>query len=160
MQLNSYIICFVLSMLYLLFFFKGLDLCNTFVCLTWTVNTGHLDLQCRVNYLIYGIEIFNNRRKELGFCLHPQPVPKCFSYSNDTTIMQNSKTNITYLKIKGHIDSNLNGQWECRHGTNRDNATINVTVLNSGTFISFYVKKLNSNGSLQACFFRPNTTFS
>lgn len=50
--------------------------------------------------------------------------------------MQNSKTNVTYLKIIGQIDSDFNGQWECRHGTNRDSATINVTVLNSGKYMT------------------------
>lgn len=129
-----------------MFFFSivciGLDLCNIRVCLTWTVHTNHLDLKCRVNYLIYGVEFFNNRHIEQGFCLHPKPIPKCFPSNPDTTIVQNSTTNTTYLKINGHIDSNLNGQWECRHGTNRDSATINVTVLNTGKYISFYVNKM------------------
>lgn len=50
--------------------------------------------------------------------------------------MQNPTTNVTYLKILGQIDSQFNGQWECKHGTNRDSASINVTVLHSGKYCS------------------------
>lgn len=46
--------------------------------------------------------------------------------------MQNSLTNITFLRIQGEIDSHFNGKWECKHGTKRDSATINVTVLDTG----------------------------
>lgn len=110
-------------------------MCSIRVCLTWTVQKNVLDLRCRVNYLIYGVEFFNNRRKEQGFCLHPKPSPKCFASNNNTKIVQNSKTNVTYLRIQGRIDSHFNGEWECKHGTNRDSAIINVTVLHSGNVL-------------------------
>lgn len=121
--------------------FIGLDLCSIRVCLTWTVQNNFLDLKCTVNHLIYGVEFYNNRRKELGFCLHPKPTPQCYASNINTDIIQNSKTNVTYLRIHGHIDSRFNGEWECKHGTNRDSAIINVTVLHSGNMIMllFYV---------------------
>lgn len=81
------------------------------------------------------MEFFNNRKEEQGFCLHPKPTPKCFPSNTNTTIMQNSKTNITYLRITGQIYSQFNGQWECRHGTNIDSAFINVTVLRAGNLL-------------------------
>lgn len=111
----------------------GLDVCNIQVCLTWTVQKNYLDIRCRVNSLRFGVEVVNNRKKEQGFCVHPRPIPKCFTSYNNTLIMQNSLTNITYLRIQGEIDSHVNGEWECKHGTNRDSATINVTVLDSGS---------------------------
>lgn len=107
-------------------------MCNIRVCLTWTVQKNYLDLRCRVNYLIYTVEFTNNKREEQGFCIHPNPFPSCYTSNNDTIIMQNSTTNTTYLRIHGHIDSHYNGEWACNHGTNRDSATINVTVLQSG----------------------------
>lgn len=110
----------------------GISMCNIRVCLTWTVQKNYLDLKCRVNFLIYTVEFTNNKREEQGFCIHPNPFPSCYTSNNDTIIMQNSTTNITYLRIHGHVDSHYNGEWACNHGTNRDSATINVTVLQSG----------------------------
>ncbi|CAC5406508.1 unnamed protein product [Mytilus coruscus] len=114
-------------------FTKGLDACNIRICLTWTVHSNYIDLRCRVNYLIYAVEFYNNRRIEQGFCISPKPIPKCFPSNNNTLMMQNPKTNTTYLRISGQIDSQVNGQWECKHGTNTDSAVINVTVLYYGS---------------------------
>lgn len=118
--------------------FAGVDVCNIRVCLTWTVQKNYLDIRCRVNSLRFGVEFINNDKKEQGFCVHPRPIPKCFTSYNNTLIIQNSLTNITYLRIQGEIDSHFNGEWECKHGTNRDSATINVTVLDSGNYISVH----------------------
>lgn len=34
--------------------------------------------------------------------------------------------------IDRHIDISLNGPWTCFHGTKRDKAVANITVLNTG----------------------------
>ncbi|XP_063419177.1 uncharacterized protein LOC134701996 [Mytilus trossulus] len=109
----------------------GTDVCNIQICLTWTVQNNYLDIRCRVNNLRFGVVVVNNRQQEQGFCIHPRPTPKCVASNNNTEIMQNSLTNITYLRIQGEMDRHFNGRWECKHGTNRDSATINVTILNS-----------------------------
>ncbi|CAC5384498.1 unnamed protein product [Mytilus coruscus] len=57
----------------------------------------------------------------------PLPVPGCHSLHNN--IMQDPKTNITVLMIHRHVDITLNGPWKCRHGTNLDEAIVNVTVI-------------------------------
>ncbi|CAC5384445.1 unnamed protein product [Mytilus coruscus] len=109
------------------------DLCNIKICLTWTVHKDHLDLTCKVNVLVYDVEFYNNKNTEQGYCLHPLPSPKCIPKYNNTIIRQNATTNVTYLKVINQIDSTFNGLWECRHGTNRDQASVNITVLQSDT---------------------------
>lgn len=107
------------------------------MCLTWTVQKDHLDLTCRVNYLKYSVEFYNNNNNEQGYCLSPLPSTKCIPKYPNTVMRQNATTNVTYLKILGHIDSHFNGKWECRHGTNRDNAFVNITVLQAGDSYSY-----------------------
>lgn len=122
----------------MMFIYLGFDACNIRVCLTWTVQNDYLDLRCRVNHLIYAVEFYNNKRIELGYCASPKPAPKCLSPYSNISISQNTKTNITYLRISGHMDSAVNGQWECKHGTNINSDVINVTVLDSGNFNNRY----------------------
>lgn len=63
-----------------------------------------------------------------GHCITPFPVPECFTGMQNSIISQNPHTNTTILIVKQYIDSSVNGQWKCSHGTNRDQAFANVTV--------------------------------
>lgn len=51
----------------------------------------------------------------------------CDSYHLNASIIFNS--NKTIYTEKGHIDNKVNGNWTCRHGTKRDIAQVEVTVL-------------------------------
>ncbi|CAC5384443.1 unnamed protein product [Mytilus coruscus] len=119
----------VILLLVIAVYIRGVDVCNIKMCLTWTVQKDHLDLTCKVNFLKYNVEFYNNNDNEQGYCLSPKPSPKCIPKYSNTVMRQNATTNVTYLKILDHIDSHFNGKWECRHGTNRDKAFVNITVL-------------------------------
>lgn len=76
---------------------------------------------------------YNPSNEELAHCLSPFPIPTCYT-SNRNTILQSRKTNTTVFVVKHHIDSSLNGQWKCAHGTNIDEAIVNITVLQEGQY--------------------------
>lgn len=122
----------VILLLVIAVYIRGIDVCNVNMCLTWTVQKDHLDLTCKVNYLKFHVEFYNNYNREQGYCISPIPLPHCVSKYPNTVIRQNNATNVTFLEIKDHIDSRYNGKWECRHGTNTDNAFVNITVLQTG----------------------------
>lgn len=79
---------------------------------------------------------YNPSNQELAHCLTPFPIPECYTSPNNT-IQQSRITNTTIFIVKHHIESSLNGQWKCTHGTNVDEATVNITVLKEGTHFHF-----------------------
>lgn len=102
--------------------------CNIHVCLTWQAEKDGISFKCKVNKLSWKVMFYNPLNQELAHCLTPIPVPECFTTPNNT-IRQSSITNTTIFIMKQHIQSSLNGQWKCTHGTNIDEATVNITVL-------------------------------
>lgn len=62
-------------------------------------------------------------------CLPPRPFSKCDPYYKNGSITQNPRTNETIYIVKGKIDNYINGNWTCRHGTRKDVAYVEVTVL-------------------------------
>lgn len=121
------------------FFFSETSLCNIRICLTWSVNQTILTFRCRVHQLRFSVMIVNQYHNAQGYCLHPLPVPQCVSYHKNTTITQNASTNVTSLVVKGLIDNKVNGQWSCLHGTNREEAIVDVTVLKGMIIIVVYL---------------------
>lgn len=53
----------------------------------------------------------------------------CESYHQNATIIQIFESNKTIYTVYGQIDKKVNGNWTCRHGTNKDIAQVEVTVL-------------------------------
>ena len=107
---------------------SGADVCNINICLTWRIQSDHLDLICRVNALNFPVEFWTNNT-EAGFCSQPKPSPSCYPLHKDINLSQNTHTNVTILSLRRGISSKINGPWECRHGTNKDKAIVNVTIL-------------------------------
>lgn len=103
------------------------------ICLTVEVRKETIILKCKVNRLHFPVSFFNPAKKEEGYCLAPLPFPKCFSIDIHNAISQDRQTNTTILTINRKIGSRDNGPWTCSHGTNRDRAVVNVTVLKEET---------------------------
>ncbi|CAC5415314.1 unnamed protein product [Mytilus coruscus] len=102
--------------------------CNIQVCLTWQAEKDGISFKCKVNKLLWKVMFYNPSNQELAHCLMPFPIPECYTSPNNT-IRQSSITNTTIFIVKQRIQSSLNGQWKCSHGTNVDEATVNITVL-------------------------------
>lgn len=101
--------------------------CSIRICLTWKVSANNLTLICKVDKLKHILYIDNQFRK---------PVADCFKTVNSTQCeptYSNSSINIIKSEavfiVQGKIDHHINGKWRCRHGGNRDLATVDVTVL-------------------------------
>lgn len=75
---------------------------------------------------------FNPLDQEIGHCLSPIPNSICYTSSSKIEMFQERVTNTTILIVKTRIDSEMDGPWTCTHGTNRDKAIVNVTVLVKG----------------------------
>ncbi|CAC5378095.1 unnamed protein product [Mytilus coruscus] len=100
------------------------------VCLTWEAKKENITFKCKVSNLLWKVYFSNPENEEQGFCVSPIPVQECHSSHN--VITQDLQTNTTVLVIQRHVDSKLNGPWKCSHGTNRDAAIVNVTVITKG----------------------------
>ncbi|XP_052067834.1 uncharacterized protein LOC127707394 [Mytilus californianus] len=103
--------------------------CSIHVCLTWEVRNENLTFKCKVSQLRYKVIFSNPDNKEEGHCLSPIPYPTCFPTDTHNAMSQDRKTNTTILIINRQIDSSLNGPWKCYHGTNRELAVVDVTIL-------------------------------
>lgn len=73
----------------------------------------------------------------------------CTSHFKNSSIVQDLKTNITTLIVRGHINNKVNGPWSCYHGTNTGNATVIVTG---------WIDKSNSSIPLLKSYFEGNLT--
>ncbi|XP_076083943.1 uncharacterized protein LOC143054778 [Mytilus galloprovincialis] len=103
--------------------------CNIEVCLTWSAEHNMIAFRCKVNYLTWKVEFFNQYHREQAYCLSPIPHSECYHLYKNCSITQDAYTNITTLTVRGHIDDSINGKWTCYHGTNLGTASVNVTVL-------------------------------
>lgn len=121
------------------FFFSAITSCNIRVCLTWEAEKENITFKCKVNQLRFNLYFFNPANEEQGHCISPFPFPKCYSSSSSIVISQDRRTNTTFLEIHRHINSGINGPWKCSHGTNRDKAIVNVTVLKEGNIPSYVI---------------------
>ncbi|XP_063412542.1 uncharacterized protein LOC134695254 [Mytilus trossulus] len=119
---------FILTLLILYISNTVILSCNIQVCLTWQAEKDGISFKCKVNKLSWKVMFYNPSNQELAHCLTPFPIPECYTSPNNT-IQQSRITNTTIFIVKHHIESSLNGQWKCTHGTNVDEATVNITVL-------------------------------
>lgn len=96
--------------------------------MTWNIDRENVTFQCKVNHLSMNVEFYNPILEEEGYCVMPIPNSECHPMHNNT-MMQDLRTNTTFLILQRHIDDRLNGPWKCLHGTNRDEAIVNITIL-------------------------------
>lgn len=99
------------------------------MCLTWKVNVQQLTLMCKVNNLHLRVLIGDPFGNIQADCLPLTSNSICDSFYRNGTIIQNRMTNETIYIVKGKIDRHINGNWTCRHGTRREVARVEVTVL-------------------------------
>lgn len=107
---------------------EGVSTCGIHVCLTWKIIPNHLVLTCKVDDLHQIVLIDDNFDKEQGYCLSPHPKSSCRNEYDNGTIYQNLNLNETIFSVRGIIDSRVNGNWTCRHGTSKDKVTVEVTI--------------------------------
>ncbi|XP_063398898.1 uncharacterized protein LOC134683519 [Mytilus trossulus] len=103
--------------------------CRTHVCFNWKISSSELILTCKVDNLHLKVIIGDQYGNMQADCLPPRPFSKCDPYYKNGSITQNPKTNETIYIVKGKIDNYINGNWTCRHGTRKDVAYVEVTVL-------------------------------
>lgn len=136
-------LCFRIETFHILFFFSiETYSCNTRVCFTWKVNTNELTLICKINDLHLRVMIKDQFGNTQADCLPPTSASICEPYYRNGTIIQNRKTNETIYRVKGNINRHINGNWTCRHGTRKDVASVEVTVLKG--ILSFKIVKDDS----------------
>lgn len=120
---------------YIFLSFSEINSCNIDVCLSWSAYKDKLVFKCKVDYLKWKVELKNQFRIELAYCLNPLPDSSCISHYKNCTVTLDTQNNITTVIVKGHIDSKMDGEWTCYHGTNHGYAMVNVTVLKEGSLI-------------------------
>lgn len=103
--------------------------CRTHVCLNWKVSLNELMLICKIDNLHLKVFIGDQYGNTQADCLPPRPFSKCDPYYKNGSISQNPRTNETIYIVKGNIDYHINGNWTCRHGTRKDVAHVEVTVI-------------------------------
>lgn len=130
-----YIHLYVIEVFCLLGSFSGILSCDVHACLTWEAKKEKITFKCKISHLRFEVHFYNFANEDQGFCLSPFPASSCISSNN--VISQNLQTNTTILVIQRHVDSRLNGPWECRHGTKRGAAFVNVTIIQQGNTPSF-----------------------
>ncbi|XP_052070900.1 uncharacterized protein LOC127709411 [Mytilus californianus] len=99
------------------------------ICFTSTWKRNELQLICTINHLIYDVTILDQNGKEQASCLIPSFESKCVSYHSHGHISQDIVTNKTIFKVWqfGHGDS-FDGNWTCRHGRGKEQATTEVSL--------------------------------
>lgn len=94
------------------------------MCLTWKIKSGILILRCKTENFDYVVSFFDPADMEQAFCLH-----QCHSVTDGLTISHNLTTYETFLAIPLGADAEkFNGWWNCRHGTNKDEAKVEITL--------------------------------
>lgn len=98
------------------------------MCLTWKLENSNLVLTCRIPNLILSVHLYDPWDKEQGYCVPPIQSIICYPHYKNVSIYQNVKTNKTVFTFTGNIDHRINGNWTCRHGSNADYVTEEVTL--------------------------------
>lgn len=108
----------------------GLNSCNFKICFTWKVSQDNLTLICKVHSLKYRVRITNPYHIKVADCFPGyKNLSVCDSPYKNGSIHQDRNTNTTIYTVNGTIDNHVNGIWTCNHGTEIDNAKVDVTVL-------------------------------
>lgn len=102
------------------------------MCMTWEIHPENVTLKCTVSCMQYSVTIYNPVNVEEGYCQFYHEHTECAPKTKNHKIYLDRSTNKTILIIMTHIDDKMNGPWRCDHGTNRDTAIVNITVLPKG----------------------------
>ncbi|XP_052066133.1 uncharacterized protein LOC127705818 [Mytilus californianus] len=103
--------------------------CRNDICFTWKVTVTTLTLTCKVDNLHLSIYIGDPNGKLQADCLPPSQPNNCEPYYKNSSVIQYKSTNETVFQVNGYIDYSVNGNWTCRHGTRKEIATVEVSVL-------------------------------
>ncbi|CAG2223610.1 unnamed protein product [Mytilus edulis] len=103
--------------------------CRNDICFTWKVNVRTLTLICKVDNLHLSIFIGDPTGKLQADCLPPSQPNNCEPYYKNSSVIQYRSTNETVFQVNGKIDYTVNGNWTCRHGTRKEIASVEVSVL-------------------------------
>lgn len=111
--------------------------CRNDICFTWKVNVRTLTLICKVDNLHLSIFIGDPTGKLQADCLPPSQPNNCEPYYKNSSVIQYRSTNETVFQVNGKIDYTVNGNWTCRHGTRKEIASVEVSVLTIKGMIVF-----------------------
>lgn len=99
------------------------------ICFHWKLQLDKLILSCKVRNLIFPVAIFDPSGNEMGRCFSFPPPPICDAHHQNALMSLNKITSEVVFTISETMDLQVNGNWTCRHGKSRDEATVNVFVL-------------------------------
>lgn len=127
LQYLKIVACFIIVI-----FPTGVHLCSFRVCLTWRISVKKLTLVCKVDGLHLSVFIDDPLGHRRADCFLYKDEALCDAYYKNESITQNPRTHEIVYTWHGQIDNKLNGNWTCKHGSSRDVATVEVTVLEIG----------------------------
>lgn len=115
------------------FLFAGVLSCSINMCFRCTVESNRLTFICKVDDLLWPVEIYNNLGYAIAHCALPIPTPKC-THSEDNAnvkvhVEQFPHKNETIMVLTGTIDQRFNGNWSCHHGVDSYKASVVINIL-------------------------------
>lgn len=120
----------IIITVFVLFYINAvISSCRNDICFTWKVSLQTLTLICKVDNLHLSVYIGDPTGKLQADCLPPSHPNNCEPYYKNSSVIQYRSTNETVFRINGNIDYSINGNWTCRHGTRKEIATVEVSVL-------------------------------
>lgn len=101
--------------------------CN--VCISWSLYSDQLRITCKADRIVFSVSIYNPSGIEVAHCLLPYPKPRCFSNEKFSDITQDIISGeTTYIVNRHQNDTLLNGLWRCVHGSQNENASVEVVI--------------------------------
>ncbi|VDI19592.1 Hypothetical predicted protein, partial [Mytilus galloprovincialis] len=102
---------------------------NGKVCINWSLYSDQLRIACKADKIVFSVTIYNPYGVEVAHCLLPYPKPTCFSNVKKNAITQDISTGETVYSVQRDLrDYLLNGEWRCVHGSQNENASVEVKV--------------------------------
>lgn len=102
---------------------------NGKVCINWSLYSDQLRIACKADKIVFSVTIYNPYGVEVAHCLLPYPKPTCFSNVKKGAITQDISTGETVYYVQRDLhDYLLNGEWRCVHGSQNENASVDVEV--------------------------------
>ena len=99
------------------------------VCFNWKVSDKKLTLICKVQKFFFQAFIKDPFGNVQGDCLPPIKTVDCKARYKNGTIDLNLENNEMTFIVKGDINQKVNGNWTCQHGSRKDVAHVEVTVI-------------------------------
>lgn len=102
---------------------------NGKVCISWSIYNDQLRIVCKADNIVFSVSIYNPSGDEVAHCLLPYPKPTCFSNVKISAITQDISLGETVFAVpRNRNDHLLNGIWSCVHGSQNENASVEVVV--------------------------------